>query len=238
MWKCQKCSEELENSFDACWSCGEARSNLTSNAEVEIARNSVVKRNKKQRLQEDPSIPLAELLSSADVAAAEKETKSLLVKIALAFLVVVGLMALRIQTAVEPDSPARSIESQLIAIEKSQTSTLQPTGELAEIFNVPSDSTDLQRENKLKEIGGMIVKWHLPVYEVASFGNNYKIQTYSNGSKEKLVRTFIVISPRSDNDRLLIEKIKTGDWITFKGKINSKTTLRSLEIEPAILVDE
>lgn len=117
-------------------------------------------------------------------------------------------------------------------------SNLQPTGELSEIFSLGSKNTDLQRENKLKEITGQIVEWRLPVYEVAKKGNVYRIQTGASVSigqgRPGAVGTFVDITPRTEADRAVIEALKTGDVISFKGRI-AGSSFRSLEIKPAVL---
>ncbi|MDO9114976.1 MAG: lysozyme inhibitor LprI family protein [Polaromonas sp.] len=117
-------------------------------------------------------------------------------------------------------------------------SNLQPTGELSEIFSLGSKNTDLQRENKLKEITGQIIEWRLPVYEVAKKGSVYRIQTGAslNIGQSRLgsVGTFVDITPRRDADRTTIEGLKTGDLLSFKGRI-AGSSFRSLEIKPAVL---
>ena len=49
-----------------------------------------------------------------------------------------------------------------------------------------------------------------------------------------LVGTFVHITPRSEEDRRIIEALKTDDMISFKGQI-ADTSLRTLTIRPAIL---
>ncbi|MDP1548349.1 MAG: hypothetical protein Q8L87_20230 [Anaerolineales bacterium] len=117
-------------------------------------------------------------------------------------------------------------------------SNLQPTGELSEIFSLGSKNTDLQRENKLKEITGQIVEWQLPVYEVAKKGDVYRVQTGASVNigqgRPGSVGTFVDVTPRTDADRKVIEALKTGDVISFKGRI-AGSSFRSLEIKPALL---
>lgn len=115
-------------------------------------------------------------------------------------------------------------------LENESPSDLVPQGELANMFNLGSDNTDLQRENKLKEITGKIVQWQLPVYEISKSDDEYKVQT-SGGD---VVGTFIYITTRNDQDKQIIEALKTGDTISFKGRIYD-TSVRYLEIKPAIL---
>lgn len=107
---------------------------------------------------------------------------------------------------------------------------ISPTGDLAAMFNLMSSNTDLQRENKFKEIKGKIVEWTLPVYEISKDGNNYRVQTEPGYA----VGTFVFITPRDDQDKAIIEGLKTGSRISFKGVI-SDVTMRHLEIKPAIL---
>ena len=47
-------------------------------------------------------------------------------------------------------------------------SRLAPSGELARIFTLFSEYTDLQRDEKERELKGIVVQWRLPVYNVSS----------------------------------------------------------------------
>ncbi|MBI5626593.1 MAG: hypothetical protein HY935_05255 [Nitrosomonadales bacterium] len=109
------------------------------------------------------------------------------------------------------------------------------------MFVPGSKNTDLQRENKLKEIKGLVVQWQLPVYEVARYGDGYKVQTKTGvrvGSfGQNLVGAFIYITPRNDTERQAVEALKTGDLILFKGRI-AGSSMRSLEMKPAILASQ
>jgi len=120
-----------------------------------------------------------------------------------------------------------------------QPSGLKAEGELSELFALGSKYTDLQRENKSKEIIGQVVEWRLPVYEVSKSGDGYRVQTQTRIGTgmfgTDLVGTFVHITPRSDEDRRIIEALKTDDMISFKGQI-ADTSLRTLTIRPAILV--
>lgn len=107
---------------------------------------------------------------------------------------------------------------------------ISPSGELAAMFNLMSENTDLQRENKFKEIKGKTVEWTLPVYDVKKDGSVYEVQT----DPEQTVGTFVYVTARNDQDKAIIEGLKTGSRISFKGVI-SDVTMRHLEIKPAIL---
>jgi hypothetical protein len=107
---------------------------------------------------------------------------------------------------------------------------LSPTGELAAMFNLMSENTDLQRKNKLKEIKGKIIEWTLPVYEVRQAGSGYAVQTEA----DQTVGAIVYITARNEQDKALIESFKTGSRISFKGVIKD-VSMRHLEIKPAIL---
>ena len=120
-----------------------------------------------------------------------------------------------------------------------QPSELFPYGELEEMFSYGNDFTNLQREIKLKEIQGKVVAWRLPVYDVQRSGDGYRIQTnatYKNNQPEtRLIGTFVNLTARNVEDRRLIESLKTGDIVSFKGIIND-TSMRNLDINPAVLL--
>lgn len=129
-----------------------------------------------------------------------------------------------------------------LELENSQASDISPSGELAQIFSYGSDFTNLQRENKLRELKGSVISWSLPVYEVRKrYGEIYRIQTDSTFKGElfgeRVVSTFIDITARNDGDRAFIANLKTGDMVSFKGVIDD-ISMRSLEIKPAILLRE
>jgi len=125
----------------------------------------------------------------------------------------------------------------LAQLEQEAPSDLNPQGELAAIFSFGGNNTDLQRENKLKEITGKVVQWQLPVYDIKKSGNGYRVQTQGTVGEfmgSPVVGTFISITPRDDQEKQSIEAMKTGDTILFKGRIKD-STMRHLEISPAIL---
>jgi uncharacterized membrane protein len=122
-------------------------------------------------------------------------------------------------------------------LEKEPISDLQPQGDLASTFAIMGTSTDLQRENKLNEIKGKVVQWSLPVFEIKASGKGYHVQTYgmTNGLYgTPVVPAFLEIMPRNDEERKIIEQLKTGNFISFKGKIID-STVRHLNINPAVL---
>lgn len=116
-------------------------------------------------------------------------------------------------------------------------SGIQPDGELAQMFNLNSKHTDLQRENKLNEIKDKVVLWRLKVYEVSKTSNGYKIQTSGEiFDGNEIVSTFVKITPRNDEEVKYIERLLTDDYVTIKGVIKDVSFTRSIEIEPAIVM--
>ena len=127
-------------------------------------------------------------------------------------------------------------------LQDAQASEIQPYGELAEIFNIGSKSTNLNREEKLKEIRGKVIIWSLPVYEVSKTSNGtYRIQTQSSKSlmdSSKYVATFTYVTANSEDDHKALSALKTGDLVRIKGVLTGETSMRNLEIKPAILFNE
>jgi len=140
-----------------------------------------------------------------------------------------------------PGIPPQAPLSPLEKLELAQPSDLAPTGELAEILSYGSDFTQLQRDLKFKAIRGKVIEWRLPVYEVKQSDDGYLIQTGRSFRDDplgnSLVGTFLHVTPRSDDDRQLVERLKTGDVIKVKGVIDD-VTIRNLDIKPALLVTE
>lgn len=136
-----------------------------------------------------------------------------------------------------PEQQAKELDE----LAKAKPGSLRPDGELSEIFAVGGKYTDLQRENKLREIKGQVVAWRLPVYEVSRTGKEYRVQT-ETGVRigpfgADLIGAFVFLTPRNDEERRIIEGLKTGDTLAFKGRIVD-VTLRTLEIRPALLTTE
>jgi len=147
-------------------------------------------------------------------------------------IAVVGIAILSFALMPSKEEKQAKLGAALKGIETGQPSDLSPSGELADIFNLMSKHTDLQRENKEKEIKGKIVKWTLPVYEVSKRKDGvYRIQTTAGGDT---VGTFILLHTRNDAEKAKVEGLKTGDLVSIKGRIGG-VTLRNIEIEDAVL---
>jgi hypothetical protein len=159
---------------------------------------------------------------------------------ALALLILVGTVKSPELGSSSQSAPAATRDQDpLSEVVTAVPSDLHADGELAQIFTFGSEFTDLQRENKAKEIIGQVVLWTLPVYEVSRAGERYKVQTSSGlgATGRRVVTTFVYVTARDDADRRSIEALKTGDLITFKGRI-AGIFFRSIEITPAVLVRE
>jgi hypothetical protein len=100
-------------------------------------------------------------------------------------------------------------------VTKLTASGLLPSGELARMFSFLSEYTDLQREEKGRELKGVVVQWRLPVYDVSSGpGSFYRVQTSAgNGG----VGTFCYVKPQNEDERKFLVGLKTGGYITCKG---------------------
>ena len=130
---------------------------------------------------------------------------------------------------------AEKESGKLESLANANPSGLQPTGELADYFNPGSDYTNIQRDNKQKEIKGQIVDWNLLVYEVSKTGEKYEIQTRSSSEE---VAAMVKVTPRSREEAAFIEGLKTNDRFRFKGYIEGISLItRHIEIEPAILIN-
>lgn len=108
-------------------------------------------------------------------------------------------------------------------------SDLEPRGELADIFSLFSDATEIQRDEKERQIKGKIVRWRLPVYNVSERNGFYVIQTEGSG----LVSTFCYVRANDENKSKVLS-LRENDLINCKGQI-AGSSMRSIEIRPAVL---
>lgn len=115
-------------------------------------------------------------------------------------------------------------------------SDISPNGKIANILNLGSDYTDLQREDLLEEIKGNVVCWRINVYEIQRDKNNiYKI--FSNPSQNS-VGSIIYIDGNflNDESKKILHSLKTGSYVDIKGILTGDTFMRSLIINPAVLL--
>lgn len=141
----------------------------------------------------------------------------------------VGLIVVII--ALSPSQP--SIQERLAVIESASATTLHSNGEIADIFSLGTDYTDIQRDNKEEAIKGQVIQWSLPVFEVSKLSENrYKVQTTSRHGD---VGTFIYVYPRDETETKYLESLRTGNTIQVKGTIDG-VLMRNIIIKPALLV--
>lgn len=165
----------------------------------------------------------------------EKSKKSNAIITIIAGLIVAFLIGHLIDSR-EDNSTSENKVDALTELTSATPSNLSPTGQLKEMFQVPSDYTDLQRKDMLNQIKGKIVVWRLPVWEIRQVkGNKYEVTTHGDG---KAVACEIYITVDSSEEKQALLRLKTGDFISFKGVLTGKTSLRSLVIEPAIIWDK
>lgn len=108
---------------------------------------------------------------------------------------------------------------------------MQLQGELSDTFAPFSEYTDLQRDNMKKKVIGRVIQWDLPVYEISLSNETYKVTT---GGKN-LLTAAVFITARSDDERSLMNSLKTNDIISFKGRITDIMLRSVVVIDPAIL---
>jgi len=149
--------------------------------------------------------------------------------------IITGIIILIVIGVIFGPSEEEQAQKLALTLEKlanAQIANISSKGELNDIFSLMSKHTDIQRENKEKEITGKIVQWSLPVYEVNKLNDKYyRVQT----NLGKHVGAFLKIYPRNNEEKQYIEGLQTGNMISFKGKIIG-TTLRHIDIAPAILL--
>ena len=157
--------------------------------------------------------------------------KKLKMGLLLKLLILGGVVAI-IAAIASPSSEEVAAANEAIKAQAPNTS-LASDGELKDIFAMGSDNTDLQREEKEKEIKGEVVQWTLPVYEVDKLAEGkFKIQTASGKGH---VATFCYINADADDEIAKISALKTGDMVTVKGKIEG-IFMRSIKLDPCFLV--
>lgn len=152
----------------------------------------------------------------------------------LVFLVLVFIV---IGVVVSPSKEQRTeqVAQTLEQLAKAPVSDISPYGELAEMFLPMSKHTDIQRENKEKEITGKVVQWKLKVYEVKKLSEDkYKIQTQADS---ETLGTVVYVQVRNAQEKSFLESLKTDDFVTVRGKIDGVVPfIRHISIDPAILV--
>ena len=125
-------------------------------------------------------------------------------------------------------------QEKISKLSSTPASSLKYRGELAEIFELGSKHTDVQRDNKKNQITGAIIEWEFTVYEVDKIGDYYDITPETELLSNKVTVSTVHIYPQSEEESALIESWTEGAKFTAKGYIDN-VTFRSLFILPAIL---
>ena len=150
---------------------------------------------------------------------------------------ILGIMAFGIIAyAMTPSK--EEIQNEINLVANSQPLILNPIGEMAELFAPVSDRTDIQRQNKLDELKGKVVLFKLPVNDIRKSGDKYRISTQSLIPKttKKILSIYGEIYPRNDAEKQRLESVSSGEYIQIQGRITGNTTMRKLELDPAILI--
>ena len=156
----------------------------------------------------------------------------IMLKMLITIAVLVGLGMVLSPSA---EDKAKELTVKLNNMANAQPEKIYPNGKLKAIFAMGGNYTDIQRDNKEKEIQDKIVSWRLSVYEVSKRDENiYKIQTRATS---KNIGTFITIHARSPEEASYLEGLKTGNIVSFKGRIDG-TTMRNISIKDAVLVSK
>jgi hypothetical protein len=155
------------------------------------------------------------------------------------FWVVVGLVGIPVfGVLIYTVLPTKQgTEPQTLASDRSiaaaPVSEITPEGELAQIFSLFSDATEVQRTEKEHQIKGKIVQWRLPVYDVTKRSDFYVIQTKSRAGT---VAAFCYVRASDEATKRYLLSLKENDYVTCKGEI-AGTTMRSIDIKPAVLLN-
>lgn len=165
----------------------------------------------------------------------EKLTKSNTISIII--VVIIGAFIISNLADSSTDNSASENKVDILSeLTSSPPSDLKPTGQLKDLFKVPSEYTDLQRKEILNQIKGKIVAWRLPVYEIRQVKDNQFEVTCLGDNNVVACDIYIIIDSPEEKQALL--GLKTGDYIGFKGILTGKTSMRSIVVDPAIIWDK
>lgn len=127
---------------------------------------------------------------------------------------------------------------QLAEIENAQVNPVTPE-QVAEVFALGSDFTDLQRELMRKELVGSVVEWEIQVYEIDYADGVYKVASRPIPIKSRhavnMMRASFSVYPQGEQDHGLLRKVKTNDRIRIRGKVQDIVLRAVVSIEPAVL---
>lgn len=159
----------------------------------------------------------------------QKLKMGFLAKAGIGVVLLIGVVVLALPSDEE-------VATQLAAVEQSAPADINPNGELAELFSVLSENTDIQRDNMEKELTGKVVQWTLPVFDVNISNEKKNIYRVQTSAKNNTVGTLITLHARNSDEVTFIEGLIEDSLITVKGEIAGASITRSIQIENARLV--
>lgn len=134
---------------------------------------------------------------------------------------------------------SQSVEKHLVEIASAKINPVTP-GQVAEVFALGSEFTELQRDILRKELVGSVVEWEIPVYEVSYEEGVYKVTTLTfgagSGQAVNMLRAVVFIYPSGDMDHTVLRKVKTNDKLKVRGAVQDVLLRTAVVISPASLV--
>lgn len=114
---------------------------------------------------------------------------------------------------------------------------------VGEVFALGSAHTDLQREELKHRLIGGVVQWRLQVYEVSQVDGGYRLvsQPLSTTHGEgvvNLLRATVLIQPRNEKDHETVRRLKTGDTVLVRGRVQDIVIRVTAAIAPAVVMDQ
>lgn len=114
-----------------------------------------------------------------------------------------------------------------------------PLQEVVSTFVLGSKHTDVQRLRQSERLANSAVVWTFSVFDITMDGDRYKVTSElmtstTDGSVGKFgVVAFVYVQKPSD--RMILEKLRTGDAIKVKGVVQSINLRTALVLSPAVL---
>lgn len=129
------------------------------------------------------------------------------------------------------------VARELKAIESATPSKQLSYDELAEHFFADKGrtKTELQTETTVRKFKGKIVQWTLKFKNLQHLSYGYMVEAWQQRNIAGAFTTHIYLFPRSDEERSIIELLKEGDLLTFRGYVEEITN-EKFQVSPAILI--
>ena len=112
--------------------------------------------------------------------------------------------------------------------------------EVAEVFALGGNHTDLQRDLISKELVGSVVEWDIQVYDVELIDGVYKVTSLPISVRNKnavnMLRVVAFTYAQNEFDQETLNNIQTNGKMTVRGNVQSIVLRTAIIISPAILV--